>query len=332
MNNRKFRIFSSAVFCTLVFALFSAPLYAQNAQNYPARSIRMICPFPPSGTTDFVARLVAQRLTEAWGKPVVVDNRPGAGAVIGTEMVAKAVPDGYTVLIGGMTTHAVNPALYKRLIFDPIKDFTPVSLVVSAPQLLAVHPSVPAKTVQELIALAKAKPGRLNYGSAGIATSPHLTFELFKSMAGIDAVHVPYKGTGPAIIDLMGGQVQMMITGVVALMPHIKSGKLRGLAVTSAKRVPALPNLPTIAESGIPGFDVSVWFGVFMPGGTPKPIVAKMNAEIRKILEMPDVRQLLIDQGADPTASNTPEEYAAYVKSELAKWSKVIHDTDAKAE
>jgi len=318
--------------CTVVYVASAfAAGHSQAQQAYPTKPIRMICPFPPGGTTDVVARLVAQKLTEAWGQQVVVDNRPGAGGIIGTEIVAKAAPDGYTVLLGSITTHAVNPALYKKLNFDPVKDFAPVSLVVSSPQLLAVHPSVAAKSVKELIALAKAKPGQLNYASAGTGTSPHLTFELFKSMAGIDVVHVPYKGTGPAITDLIGGQVQMMITGVVALMPHIKSGKLRGLGVTSAKRVAALPDLPTIAESGIPGFDVSSWFGVFLPGGTPKPIVAKMNAEIRKILEVPEVRQRLISQGADP-ASNTPEEFAAYVKAEMAKWGKVARDTGTRAD
>lgn len=318
--------------CTVVYVASAfAAGHSQAQQAYPTKPIRMIVPFPPGGTTDVVARLVAQKLTEAWGQQVVVDNRPGAGGIIGTEIVAKATPDGYTALLGSITTHAVNPALYKKLNFDPVKDFTPVSLVVSSPQLLAVHPSVAAKSVKELIALAKAKPGQLNYASAGTGTSPHLTFELFKSMAGIDVVHVPYKGTGPAITDLIGGQVQMMITGVVALMPHIKSGKLRGLGVTSAKRVAALPDLPTIAESGIPSFDVSSWFGVFLPGGTPKPIVANMNAEIRKILEVPEVRQRLISQGADP-ASNTPEEFAAYVKAEMAKWGKVVRDTGARAD
>lgn len=318
--------------CTVVYVASAfAAGHSQAQQAYPTKPIRMICPFPPGGTTDVVARLVAQKLTEAWGQQVVVDNRPGAGGIIGTEIVTKAAPDGYTVLLGSITTHAVNPALYKKLNFDPVKDFAPVSLVVSSPQLLAVHPSVAAKSVKELIALAKAKPGQLNYASAGTGTSPHLTFELFKSMAGIDVVHVPYKGTGPAITDLIGGQVQMMITGVVALMPHVKSGKLRGLGVTSAKRVAALPDLPTIIESGIPGFDVSSWFGVFLPGGTPKPIVAKMNAEIRKILEVPEVRQRLIGQGADP-ASNTPEEFAAYVKAEMARWGKVVRDTGAKAD
>lgn len=321
------KIFSAVACVTSAFVVGHS--HAQQA--YPTKPIRMICPFPPGGTTDVVARLVAQNLTEAWKEQVIVDNRAGAGGIIGTELASKAPADGYTVLLGSITTHAVNPALYKKLKFDPITDFTPVTLVVSSPQLLAVHPSVPAKSVKDLVALAKAKSGQLNYGSAGVGTSPHLTFELFKSMAGIDAVHIPYKGTGPAITELIGGQVQMMITGVVALMPHVKSGKLRGLAVTSAKRVAALPDLPTVAESGVPKFDVSSWFGVFLPAGTPKPIVARMNSEIRRIVDIPDVRQKLVNQGADPE-TNTPEEFAAYVKSEMEKWGKVVRDTGARAD
>jgi tripartite-type tricarboxylate transporter receptor subunit TctC len=315
----------------LISVVGVAPMAYAQTQGYPSRPIRLICPFPPGGTTDLVARLVAQKLTEAWGQQVVVDNRGGAGGVIGTEMVAKSLPDGYTVLLGSITTHAVNPALYKKLNFDPVKDFAPVSLVVSSPQLLAVHPSVPVKSAQELIALAKAKPGQLNYASAGSGTSPHLTFELFKSVAGINVTHVPYKGTGPAITELVGGQVQMMITGVVALMPHVKSGKLRALAVTSQKRVASLPNLPTIAESGLNNFDVSSWFGVFLPAGSPKDLVSRMNSEIRKMLEIPEVRQRLIDLGADP-ASNSPQEFAAYVKSEMARWGAVVRETGARVD
>lgn len=290
------------------------------AQSYPTKPIRMIVPSSPGGGTDLTARPVAQKLTERWGQQVIVDNRPGAGTIIGTDMAAHAPPDGYTVLVAPSSITTL--ALYKKLNFDLIKDFIPVSLIISAPQLLAVHPSLPVKSAKELIALARVRPGQLNYASPGSGSLPELTFELFKSMAGIDIVHIPYKGTGPAIINLVGGQVQMMITGIVALMPHVKSGRLRGIAVTSANRAAALPDIPTFSESGVPKFDVSTWFGVFLPAGTPRPIVAKLNGEIRRILEMRDVRQYFIDQGADP-GGNTPEQFAAYVKSEVIRWSKV---------
>jgi tripartite-type tricarboxylate transporter receptor subunit TctC len=296
-----------------------------------ARPVRLLVPFAPGGGADTLARIVAQGLSEAWGQQVIVDNRPGAGAIIGTEMAAKSPPDGYTVLLGSITTHAVNPALHKKLNFDAVRDFAPVTLVVSSPQLLAVNPAVAAKSVKELIALAKAKPGQLNYASAGPGSSPHLTFELFKSAAGIDIRHVPYKGTGPAITELVGGQVQAMITGVVALMPHVKSNRLRALAVTSKGRVGVLPDVPTIMESGVPNFDVSSWFGVFLPAGTPKAIVTKMNAEVRRIVEAPDVKKRLIDLGADPE-TNTPEQFAAYVRSERTRWAKVVQDTGARVE
>ena len=301
-----------------------------HAETYPTKPIRLIVPFPPGGTTDTVARLMAQKIGEAWGQQVVVDNRPGAGGTIGTELAAKAPGDGYTILMGSITTHAVNPALYKKLGFDPIKDFIPVSLIVSSPQLLAVHPSVPATTTQEFIALAKSKPGQLNYASAGSGTSPHLTFELFKSIAGIDLVHIPYKGTGPAITELVGGQVQAMITGVVALMPHVKAGKLRALAVTSAKRVDALPAIPTLQEAGLKNFDVSSWFGFFVPAGTSKAVVNKLNSEVLAVLAKPEVRKRLISQGADP-AGNSPAEFEKYVKSEMERWGKVVRATGARA-
>lgn len=290
------------------------------AQSYPTKPIRMIVPSSPGGGTDLTARPVARKLSESWGQQVIVDNRPGAGTIIGTDMAAHAPPDGYTILVAPSSITTL--ALYKTLNFDLIKDFIPVSLIISAPQLLVVHPSLPVKSVKELIALAKVKPGQLNYASPGSGSLPELTFELFKNIAGIDVVHIPYKGTGPAITNVVGGQVQMMITGIVALMPHVTAGRLRGIAVTSASRADKLPDLPTFLESGVPKFDASTWFGVFLPAGVPPPIVAKLNGEIRRILEMRDVRQYFIDQGADP-GGNTPEQFAAYVKSEVIRWSKV---------
>ncbi len=325
MRSRSFLWKSLGLTACLAYGML--PSYA-SAQSYPMKPIRMIVPSSPGGGTDLVARPVAQKLTERWGQQVIVDNRPGAGTIIGTEIAAHAPPDGYTILVAPSSITTL--ALYTKLNFDLIKDFIPVSLVISAPQLLVVHPSLPVKSVRELIALATAKPGQLNYASPGSGTLPELTFELFKSMAGIDIVHIPYKGTGPAITNLVGGQVQMMITGIVALMPHVKSGRLRGIAVTSAHRAAKLPDLPTVSESGVPKFDVSTWFGVFLPAGTPKPIVAKLNDEIRRILDMRDVRQYFIDQGADP-AGNTPEQFAAHVKSEVARWGKVVRDARTRA-
>jgi tripartite-type tricarboxylate transporter receptor subunit TctC len=301
------------------------------ALPYPDKPIRLVCPIPPGGTTDLVARLVAQKLTESLGQQVIVDNRGGAGGIIGTEMVARSAPDGYTLLLGSMTTHAINPAFHKELTYDAVRSFQPVTRIIAAPQLLVVHPSVAAKSVRELVALAKAKPGQLTYATASMGTAPHLAFELFKGMAGVDIVGVPYKGSGPSIIDLIGGQVQSMITGIVVLMPHVKTGKLRALGVTSPTRADVMPDLPTIAESGVPNFDVRVWFGVFLPAGTPAPVVMLLNERIRKIVEAPDVRQRLIEQGADPV-SDTPAEFGAYVKTELARWTKVVKDTGARIE
>jgi len=314
-----------AVLCALACAAFFGEASAA-AETYPIKPVRMICPSVPGGTTDLVARLVAQKLSEDWRQQVIVDNRGGAGGLIGTEMAARSAPDGYTLVIGTMSTHAVNPAFSKQVRYDPVKDFTPVSLVVSAPQLLVVHPSIPVKSAKELIAVAKTKPGQFSYSSSGIGSTPHIAFELFKLMSGIDVVGIQYKGSGPAITDLVGGQVHMMMTGALALAPHIKAGKLKALAITSPKRSPAMPELPTVAESGVPGFDVRVWFGVFMPAGAPRFAVAAVNERIRKMLEVPELRQRLIDQGADP-ASSTPEEFGALVKTDLARWTKVVKAT-----
>src|SRR4051812_28311244 len=320
MHKTNYLFFALAVSASHTFAL-----------AYPEKPIRLVCPIPPGGTTDLIARLLAQKLTDSLGQQVIVDNRGGAGGIIGTEMVARSAPDGYTLLMGSMTTHAVNPAFHKNLSYDAVKSFQPVSRIIAAPQLLVVHPSVAATSVKELIALAKAKPGQLTYATASMGTAPHLAYELFKSMAGVNIVGVPYKGSGPSIVDLLGGQVQSMITGIIVLMPHVKSGKLRALAVTSPARAPVMPDLPTVAESGLPNFDVRVWFGAFLPAGTPQSIVTLLNGQIRKIVEAPDVRQRLIEQGADPV-SDTPEQFAAYVKSELARWTKVVKDTGARIE
>jgi tripartite-type tricarboxylate transporter receptor subunit TctC len=293
------------------------------AQPYPAKSIRLIVPFPPGGSADILARAIGQKAGEGLGQSLVVENRPGAGTAIGAEALAKSAPDGYAVMIGTVSSHAINPALTPKLPFDPVKDFTPISLVAAIPFAMVVHPSVPAKTVQEFVELARARPGTLNYSSAGSGTSNHLAGELLRSMTGIDIVHIPYKGSAPALNDLIAGQVSMMFDLVLTAAPHVRSGAVRGLAVTGAQRSSALPGLPTVAESGIPGYEVSAWFGIFAPAGVPQPVVQRLNAEFVKALQQPDLRQRLASQGAEPLTS-TPAEFSAYLRAEIEKWATVV--------
>lgn len=302
-----------------------------HAQNYPNKPVRMVVPFPPGGTTDILARAVGQKLSEAWGQLVVIDNRPGAGGNIGTDIVAKSAPDGYTLLMGTVGTHSINQSLYGKLPFDPIKDFAPVTLVASVPNVLVVNSTVEAKSVKELIALAKSKPGQLTFASSGNGTSIHLAGELFKAMTGTAMLHIPYKGSAPAITDLLGGQTNMMFDNLPSAMPHIKSGKLRALGVTSVNRSPALPDTPTIAETGIGGYDASSWFGVLAPAGTPKEVVAKIHADIVKALSAPDIKERLSSQGAEPVG-NTPEQFSQHIRTESLKWAKVVKDSGAKVD
>ena len=292
------------------------------AQPYPAKSIRFIVPFPPGGSADILARAIGQKAGESLGQSLVVENRPGAGTAIGAEALAKSAPDGYAIMIGTVSSHAINPALNPKLPFDPVRDFTPVSLVASIPFAMIVHPSVPAKTVPEFVALARAKPGTLNYSSAGSGTSNHLAGELLRSMTAIHIVHIPYKGSAPALNDLISGQVSLMFDLVLTAAPHVRSGAVRGLAVTGARRSSVLPDLPTVAES-IPGYEVSAWFGIFAPAGVPQPVVQRLNAEFMKALREPDLRQRLASQGAEPLTS-TPDEFAAYLRAEIDKWAKVV--------
>ena len=306
----------------LVFALASA-------QSYPTKPIRLVVPFPPGGATDILARDVAQKLTEAWGQSVIVDNRPGAGGNIGSELVAKSAPDGYTLEMGTVGTHAINASLYAKMPYDHVKDFTPVILVAGVPNVLVVNPSVPANSVAELIAYAKANPGKLNFASSGNGTSIHLSGELFKVMAGVQIMHIPYKGSTPALQDLLAGQVQMMFDNLPPSLPQIKAGKLRALAVTSLTRAPALPDVPTLSEAGLPGFEASSWFGILAPAGTPAPIVAKLNAEIAKYLATPEAKEKLAKQGAN-AAGGTPDDFAKHIAAETAKWAKVVKDSGAK--
>ncbi len=301
------------------------------AQAYPTKPIRLVVPFPAGGTTDILARAAAQKLTEAWGQTVIVDNRPGAGGNIGSELVAKAAPDGYTLEMGTVGTHAINASLYAKMPYDHVKDFVPVILVAGVPNVLVVHPSVPVHSVAELIAYAKANPGKLNFASSGSGTSIHLSGELFKVMAGVQMAHVPYKGSAPAVQDLLGGQVQLMFDNLPSSLPHIKAGKLRALAVTSATRASALPDVPTVAEAGLPGFEASSWFGVLAPAGTPPAIVAKLNAEIAKWLATPEAQEKLSAQGAN-IASGTPEDFAKHIAGETTKWAKVVKESGAKVD
>ncbi len=292
------------------------------AQDYPSRPIRFVTPFPP-GPSDLVIRLYAQKISEDWGQPVVVDNRPGATGSIGAAFVAKAEANGYTLLTTPTPVLAINQWLYKTLSYDPEKDFVPIINAATTPNLWVVHPEVPARSLQELIALAKAKPGAITYASGGIGSGPHLAMELFKSMAGVDLLHVPYKGTGPALNDLDGGRVQVMVSVTASAEPLMKSGSLRALAVTGAVRSPGLPDLPTIAESGVPNYAFNTWYGVQVPAGTPPSIIARLNADIIRVLQGPDIRARLTALGLEPMTSS-PEAFGNLVRSEIAKWAKVV--------
>lgn len=299
------------------------------AQSYPTKAVRLIVGFPPGGAGDILARMAAQPLSAALHEQVVVDNRGGAGGLVATELAAHSVADGYTLLFASIP-HVINPFLYKKVDYDPVKDFDAVVQFVAAPLLLAVNVNVPAKTVKEFIALAKARPGQINYGSGGSGSSSHLAMELFKSMAGVDLVHIPYKGTGPMFAELIGGQLSATIASAVPLIPQVKAGKLRGLAVTGPKRAAAMPDLPTIGET-VPGYEVINWFGIAAPKGTPKTVISRINADLNAALQSPSLRELLAAQGAEP-AGGTPEEFAALIKRDLAKWGKVVKASGARVD
>ena len=306
---------------TLQFAT-AQPVLTITGQAYPNRPIRAVVPLAPGGGTDTVGRLVSAKLSELLGQQIVVDNRGGSGGVIGTDLVAKATPDGYTLLVGSITTNAVNPVLYKKLPYDHLRDFAPISLIGTVPNVLVVHASVPAKSMKEFLAYARANRGKINYGSSGLGSATHLSMALISSMTGASMTHVPYKGAGAAVADVLGGQIQALCSSLAGLLPHIKSGRVRALGVTTTGRNAQLPDVPTIAESGIPGYEVTIWYALFAPAKTPAPILARLNAETVKALNSAELKERLTLQGLD-VASSTADELTALVKSETAKWAKV---------
>jgi len=322
----KERALPAALF--LVMLAGTLPVWAQ---EYPRKAIRLIVPFAPGGGNDTVARAIAQSAGARLGQPMVVDNRAGAGGILGAELAAKSAPDGYTLFLGGVGSHAVNPNLHARLPYDPVKDFAPITLIASAPSVLVVHPSLPARTLAEFTALAKASPGRINYASNGNGSSAQLAAVLYESMAGVQMVHVPYKGLAPALVDLLAGEVQAMFSSAVAIVPNIKAGRLRALAVTGRRRAALLPEVPTLDESGVPGYEAGSWYGILAPAGTPQAIVAKLHEAIVHALARPEVRERLVSEGAEVIGS-TPEAFAAHITAEFARIGKVIRDAGIRME
>jgi tripartite-type tricarboxylate transporter receptor subunit TctC len=315
----------------LAAAAAAAPLAAAAAQAYPNKPITVIVPFAAGGTTDILARVVGQALTKELGQTVIVDNRAGAGGNIGAALAAKSPADGYTLFMGTVGTHAINQSLYRKMPFDPIKDFAPLTRVAMVPNLLVANPAKPFKNVKELIAYARANPGRVNFGSSGSGSSIHLSGELFNSLAKVDMVHVPYKGSAPAVTDLVGGNIDIMFDNMPSAIQHVRSGRLRALAVTTAKRSPELPDVPTIAEAGVPGYEATSWFGMFAPASTPATIVTRLNGALVKVLADPEVKKKLAEQGAE-AYSEKPDQFAAFIRTETAKWTKVVQASGARAD
>jgi tripartite-type tricarboxylate transporter receptor subunit TctC len=316
----------------LAAALVLASIGTALAQPYPSKPVRVIVGFPAGGGVDITARIFTSKLSEIWGgSTILVENRVGAGSTVAADMVVKSPPDGYTLMLVSIASHGIAPSMYKKLPYDTIKDFAPISLIGKTPNVLNVHPSLPARSVQEFVALAKASPGKIQYGSSGVGTSPHLSMELFKNMARIDIMHIPYKGGAPALADLMGGHVSAMLGNLPEQIGAIKAGKVRAIGISSVKRNPLLPNVPTIADSGVPGFEVTAWYGVAGPAAMPKPVQEKLHADMMKALKMPDLQQKLLDQGIDP-APLTQEQFADFIKSEIARWNKVATSAGIKPE
>lgn len=319
--------FVSALSALALLALAGGQAFAQ---SYPAGPIRVVVPFPAGGGVDSMGRILGQKLTESFGRQIVIDNRPGVNGMIGSEIVAKSPKDGYTLLVNG-ANFVTTPSLYSKVTYDPIKDFDPVSLAALAPNVLVVHPSLPAKSIKELVALAKARPGQVHYASSASASTPHLAAELFKTMTKTDMLHVPYRGTGPAITALLSGEVSVMFMAALAAVPHVRSGRLKALAVTSRERLPAMPELPTVAESGLKGYESSQWYGVLAPTGTPEPVLGLLNSHIAKIMQAPDMKQRMTESGSVAVGS-TREAFASHLREEFAKWAKVIKASGARVD
>ena len=315
----------------LIFAVLTLAAAGTCAQPYPHKPVRLIMPFPPGGASDLIARPVAQKLGERFGQQIVIDNRPGAGGNIAAEIARNAVPDGYTLLFAASANFSINPNLYARLPYDPVNDFAGVSMLTVLSNLLVVHPALTPQSVAELVALAKSRPGQLAYGSAGNGTTLHIAGELFKTRAGVDVIHVPYKGGGPAQIDLLGGQLSFMFDSFSPALPQVRAGKLRALAVTTLKRSSALPQVPTMAESGFPGFEVSGWFGIAAPAGTPRAVVARLSEEIQRVMQLPEIRERLLAQGIEPVG-NSHDQFGAQIRTELAKWARIVRESGARVD
>jgi len=323
-------VFAVSMILVMAMALAAATTMAQST-DYPTKPIRFIVPQAAGGSQDTLSRLVGQKLGDALGQPVIIENRPGANGIIGTEMVAKAEPDGYTLLLTGTGSQAINPSLFSKLPYDPVKQFEPIAMFVYSVSVLVVHPSVPAKTIAELIALAKSEPGQIKYASAGPGSSPHLSAEMFRYMTGVDIVHVPYKGSTPGVIATVSGETSMMFTGIASAIAHIKSGRLNALSVNGPKRSPALPDVPTANESGLPGFEVDFWVGMFAPSGTPRTVITKLNNEINRIVNTPEIQEKFIAIGADPVVS-APEQFAAILQRDIERWGKMVRASGMKVE
>jgi tripartite-type tricarboxylate transporter receptor subunit TctC len=315
----------------LLTALALAAVGEVHAQAYPTRPVRIIVAFPPGGGTDIVARIISPRLTEMWGQQVIVENRAGASGVIGTEAAARSAPDGHTLFMATMGNVTVNQHLYPKMPVDPLRDLAPLSQVVAVHFVMVAHPSLPARNVKELIALARSKPGQINYSSSGPGGAPHLGMELFKSLAKVNLVHIPYKGSGPSFADLIGGQVSLTSDSLVQALPYIRAERLRALGVLGAKRSPLLPDVPTIAESGVPGYELTNWFGLLVPAGTARQLITRINGAVVKVLQQPDVRERLVAMGAD-VVGNSPEEFGTFMQAESTKWAKVVKDANIRAE